>query len=261
MFTIKQFILCAWIAFVSIFAFPNLVSAQTISKGIKNVVLVHGAFADGSSWSDVISLLQAKGYHIIAVQNPLTSLEDDVAATQRAIALMDGPVLLVGHSWAGMVISVAGNDPRVAGLMYISALIPDDAQSVADVSKPYPGAPGGAELRPDASGFLSLTRKGIEEDFAQDLPADQRSVLFSTQVPWAASATTQKVYNVAWRTKPSWSIVASNDRMVNPELERAEAKMIKATTIELASSHVPMVSQPGKVADFIVEAAQNLPVN
>ena len=259
MFTIKKFRLYALKAFMAMLILSNPAKSQIVQKGISNIVLVHGAFADGSSWADVVSVLQVKGYHVAAVQNPLTSLEDDVAATQRAIALMDGPVLLVGHSWAGMVISVAGNDPKVAGLMYISALIPDDTQNVADLSQHYPAAPGGAELRPDASGYLSLTRKGIEEDFGQDLPAAKRSVLFSTQGPWAASSTTQKVYGVAWKNKPSWVIVATNDRMISPELERAEAKMIKATTIELTSSHVPMVSQPDKVAAFIVEAAQNLP--
>ena len=258
MFTIKQLTLCALIAPVAMLSSPFSAESQSVPKGIKNVVLVHGAFADGSSWSNVISLLQAKGYHVTAVQNPLTSLEDDVAATKRAIALMDGPVLLVGHSWAGMVITEAGNDPKVAGLMYISALIPDEGQSVSEVSQPYPAGPGSAEFRPDASGFLSLTLQGIEEDFAQDLPAAKRKVLFSTQVPWAAPATTQKVYNVAWKTKPSWCIVATNDRMINPELERAEAKMIKATTIELKSSHVPMVSQPGNVVAFIAEATQKL---
>ena len=130
---------------------------QLDSEGIKNVVLVHGAFADGSSWSKVISLLQAEGLNVIAVQNPLTSLEDDVAATKRAIALMDGPVLLAGHSYGGMVITEAGNDPKVAGLLYVCALIPDDGQSVADVVKAFPAAPGSAEFKPDASGFLSLS--------------------------------------------------------------------------------------------------------
>jgi len=232
--------------------------SKSAPNGIKNVVLVHGAFADGSSWAEVIARLQDKGYHVIAVQNPLTSLEDDVAVTKRAIALMDGPVLLVGHSWAGMVISAAGNDPKVAGLFYVAALIPDEGQSVVDVNAPYPAGPGAAEFRPDAEGFLSMTEKGIHEDFAQDLPAAERNVLVATQTPWAASATTQKVHNVAWKTKPSWCIVATNDRMINPEQERATAKMINATTIELESSHVPMVSQPEKVTDFIIKAAQQL---
>lgn len=258
MFTIKQFALCAGIASITLLASPGRAKSQAAPKGIKNVVLVHGAFADGSSWSGVISLLQAKGFNVTAVQNPLTSLEDDVAATKRAIALMDGPVLLVGHSWGGMVITAAGNDPKVAGLMYVSALVPGEGQSVVDVNQPYPAGPGTAEFRPDASGFLSLSLKGIEEDFAQDLPAEKRKLLFATQIPWAGPATAQKVYGVAWKTRPSWFIVAARDRMINPDLERAEAKMIKATTLELNSSHVPMVSQPDKVAAFITEAAGKL---
>ena len=132
---------------------------QAQSKGVKNIILVHGAFADGSSWARIIPLLEAKGLKVIAVQNPLSSLKNDVDATKRAIALMDGPVLLVGHSWAGVVISEAGNDPKVAGLMYIAAFAPDDNQSLSDVAKTFPGAPGNDEVRPDASGFLSLTPK------------------------------------------------------------------------------------------------------
>jgi len=129
------------------------------------------------------------------------------------------------------------------------------------VNAPYPAAPGAAEFQPDAEGFLSMTEKGIHEDFAQDLPAEKRNVLAATQTPWAASATTLKIYDVAWKNKPSWCIVATDDRMINPDLERAEAKMINATTIELESSHVPMISQPDKVADFIVQAAQKLATN
>lgn len=258
MFTIKHRVFCALIAPAAMLMASFSAKSQSAPKGIKNVVLVHGAFADGSSWSEVIALLQARGFTVTAVQNPLTSLEDDVAATKRAIALMDGPVLLVGHSWAGMVITAAGNDPKVAGLLYVSALIPDEGQSVVDVNQPFPAGPGSAEFRPDAAGFLWLTPKGIHEDFAQDLPAAKRKVLAASQGPWAAQATTQKVYGVAWKNKPSWCIVAANDRMINPELERAEAKMINATTIELVSSHVPMLSQPDKVAAFIVKAAQKL---
>ena len=258
MITIKRLMLCALMAPVAILSSSFSAKSQSVPKGVKNVVLVHGAFADGSSWSNVIPLLQARGFNVTAVQNPLTSLDDDVAATRRAIALMDGPVLLVGHSWAGMVITVAGNDPKVAGLMYVSALIPNEGQSVVDVNQPYPAGPGSAEFRADSSGFLSLSPKGIHEDFAQDLPAAKRNVLFATQTPWAAPATTQKVYGVAWKTKPSWCIIATNDRMINPALERAEAKMINATAIELTSSHVPMISQPDKVVAFIAEATQKL---
>jgi pimeloyl-ACP methyl ester carboxylesterase len=237
---------------------PADVKSQSIPSAVKNIVLVHGAFADGSSWAKVIVILQDKGYRVIAVQNPLTSMDEDIAATKRAIALMDGPVLLVGHSYAGLVITEAGMDPKVAGLVYVAALIPDSGQSVGDVNAPLPPAPGGSEVKPDAAGFLSMTAKGIDEDFAPDASPSERKVIFATQVPWAAAATQQKVLNVAWKTKPSWVIVASHDRMINPDLERATAKMIKAKTIEIPANHVVMVTEPKKVAGFIMEAAETL---
>src|SRR5580692_12341084 len=140
------------------------------SAPVKNVVLVHGAFADGSSWSKVIPLLQARGFHVASVGIPLTSFADDVAATKRAIAAEDGPVLLVGHSYGGVVITEAGNNPKVVGLVYVAALAPSDGESVASVTKPFPPAPLGSEVRADAEGFLTVTPKGIGEDFAQDLP-------------------------------------------------------------------------------------------
>jgi pimeloyl-ACP methyl ester carboxylesterase len=237
---------------------PQTAESQSGSQGIKNVVLVHGAFADGSSWAKVIPLLQNNGLNVIAVQNPLTSLYDDVAATKRAIALMDGQVLLVGHSWAGMVISEAGNDPKVAGLLYVCALVPDHDQTVEEVTKPFPPAPGNLEFKQDSSGFLSLSFIGMTENFARDLPPADRKVLFATQVPWAAISTTQKVGNPAWKTKPSWFIVGKNDLIINPELERAGARMINATTIELDAGHIPMVSDPDKVATYIMGAAEKL---
>lgn len=258
--TMEQFTLFAFIASALTFSLPDDSQAMPVRNGVKNVVLVHGAFADGSSWAKVVSLLQDCGFNTIAVQNPLTSLEDDVEATRRAIALMDGPVLLVGHSWGGMVITEAGNDPKVVGLVYVSALIPDEGQSVVDVIQAFPPAPGSAEFQEDTSGFLSLSLKGIHEDFAQDLPPSARRVLFATQVPWAKGALIQKVSNIAWKTKPSWVIISSEDRMINPELERAEAKMIHATTLEINSNHVPMISDSRKVANFITEAAEHLSI-
>jgi len=253
MINIKQK-LCAGIlmAAAALLSFTPLAQSQAL----KNVVLVHGAFADGSSWSGVVSLLQAKGYNVIAVQNPLTSLEDDVAATKRAIALMDGPVLLVGHSYGGMVVTEAGNDPKVARLVYVCALIPNDGQSATDVLQPYPASPGSAEFRPDSSGFLSMTAKGINEHFAQDLSPKERNIIFATQGPWAIKATTTKISTAAWKQKPAWMVIGTEDHMVIPQLARAEAKMINAKTTELKSSHVPMVSMPEKVAAVIMDAAK-----
>lgn len=225
-------------------------------SAIHNVVLVHGAFADGSSWAKVISLLSSQGYHVIAVQNPLSSLADDVAATKRAIAMQDGPVILVGHSWAGMVITQAGSDPKVAGLVYVAAFAPDEDQAISDVTKGYPDAPGLAEGKPDAAGYLSLTRRGVDEDFAPDLPAAERTIVYATQGPWNSKALGDKVTSAAWKTKPSWYVVAAKDRMIAPEYERAAAKQIHATTTILKSSHVAMLAQPRAVAAVIVDAAK-----
>jgi pimeloyl-ACP methyl ester carboxylesterase len=225
------------------------------TQGVRNIVIVHGAWADGSSWSKVIPLLQARGLHVVAVQNPLTSLADDVAATKRAIALQDGPVLLVGHSYGGVVITEAGNDPKVVGLVYVAALVPSDGESAASVTKSFPPAPLGSEVRADAEGFLTLTPKGIAEDFAQDLSDNEKQLLTATQSPTAAAVFGATVTTAAWKTKPSWCVIASNDRAVSPELEKAEAAAIKATSITVPSSHVPMLSHPNEVADLIEQAA------
>jgi pimeloyl-ACP methyl ester carboxylesterase len=237
---------------------PQAPGLQTAEKGVTNLVLVHGAFADGSSWAKVIPILQAKGYNVIAVQNPLTSFEDDVAATQRALDLMEGPVLLIAHSYGGMVITEAGNDPKVKGLVYVDALIPDDGQSAVDVIQPYPPSPGNTEFQQDAAGYLRLSYKGIDSHFAQDLPPEERGVLYATQIPWAAKGSLTKISKAAWKNKPSWCVIGLNDETIPATLTKAEAKMINATTLELESSHVPMLSQPNKVASFIISAAQSL---
>ena len=232
--------------------------SQSNSSEIKNVVLVHGAFADGSCWSKVIPLLHAKGYNVIAVQNPLTSLANDVAAARRGIAQMDGPVLLVAHSYGGMVISEAGNDPKVAGLLYVAALVPEGGQNANDVNASMPTTGVEKEFRVSSDGFVSLSMKAVNEYFAPDASPEERILIYATQVPLAASAGEEKVPSPAWETKPSWFIVAAQDKVINPDLERFKAKLIRATTIELVSSHVPMISQPEKVTDFIIGAAQKL---
>src|SRR5882757_645229 len=229
-------------------------SETAAAPTVRNVVLVHGAFADGSSWAKVIPLLEAKGLHVTAVQNPLSSLADDVAATKRAIAMQKGPVILVGHSWAGMVISEAGNDPKVTGLVYVAAIVPDEGQSTGDVVKPYPPSPGLAEAKRDAAGFLSLSRKGIDEDFVPDLPPAERAIVYATQGPWNSACLAEKVSIPAWKTKPSW-LIAVDDRMLPPEYEQAVSKHIRATITTLPAGHVPMLSKPEEVAAVIVEAA------
>jgi pimeloyl-ACP methyl ester carboxylesterase len=213
-------------------------------QGVKNIVLVHGAWADGSCWSRVIALLEAKSFHVVAVQNPLTSLADDVAATKRIIALQDGPVILVGHSYAGVVITEAGNDPKVVGLVYVAAFAPGDGESINSVSKPYLPAPLGSELRPDAQGFLTATPKGIAEDMAQDLPEGEQASVFGATVTTAA-----------WKSKPSWALIAGNDRAIPPEPEKDEAAAIKATSITVPCNHLAMLSHPREVAELIEQAA------
>jgi pimeloyl-ACP methyl ester carboxylesterase len=231
-------------------------SAQTsAAQPAKNILLVHGAWADGSSWSKVIPRLTAAGLNVVAVQIPLTSLADDVAATERAIALADGPVLLVGHSYGGAVITEAGNDPKVVGLVFVSAFAPDTGESSLSLATANP-TPAGAELRPDANQlFFKLTPTGIFDDFAQDLSRIEKTILNVTQVPTAAAALGAPATNPSWRNKPTWFVIAANDRTVSPQLEAMEAKRMNATTITVSTSHVAMLADPEKVADFIKVAA------
>lgn len=232
---------------------PLAAAAQ--GKPQKTVVLVHGAFADGSSWEKVIPLLQAKGLKVVAVQNPLTSLSDDVAATKRALDASTGPVILVGHSWAGTVITEAGAHDKVGALVYVAAFAPDAGQSSNDLGKGGPPPPGSANIRPDAAGFLYLTPEGVAKDFAQDLPPGETRVMAVTQGPIFGKTFDEKVTNAAWKSKPSWFIVAEKDRMIQPDLERAMAKKINAKTTTLPTSHVPMLSRPNDVATVILAAA------
>jgi len=256
--TINQIMATALVGAVSIISQSQDGLAQSKLKGIKNIVLVHGAFADGSCWTKVVTRLQAKGYNVLAVQNPLTSLADDVAAAKRAIARMDGPVLLVAHSYGGMVISEAGKDPKVAGLVYVAALVPEDGQSGNDVNAMMPTTGVEREFQVSPEGFASLSMKAVNENFAPDVTAEERKLIYATQIPLHAGAVDVKVYSPAWQTKRTWYIVATQDAVINPDLERYKAKLIKATTIELKSSHVPMISQPDKVTAFIISAAQAL---
>lgn len=244
-------------------ALATALVAQTshAADGVRNVVLVHGAWADGSSWAKVIGLLEKAGLHAVAVQNPLTSFDDDVAATKRAIALQDGPVILVGHSWGGVVITEAGSDPKVAGLVYVAAFAPDVGVPVGDLGKGFPEPPGAAELRADAQGYLTMTTKGVMESFAPDLPVAQRKIIAATQGATNSSVFGAKVSNAAWKDKPSWYVVAANDRMISPDLERQSAATIKANTITLPSSHVAMLSHPAEVAKLIIDAARTAPAN
>jgi pimeloyl-ACP methyl ester carboxylesterase len=182
------------------------------THAMRNIVLVHGAWGDASNWSKVIPLLEAKGFQVVAVQNPLTSLADDVASTKRALALQDGPVLLVGHSYGGAVITEAGNDPKVIGLVYVAGFAPDAGQAAGDLGKEFPTPPGLGELRPDAFGFLSLTAKGISEDFGQDLSDAEKRMIIATQHPTSGAALGGKVTTAAWKLKPTCSRSLSKSR-------------------------------------------------
>src|ERR1700751_319841 len=229
------------------------VMAQNAS--VKNIVLVHGAFADGSSWSKVIPLLQAKGLHVTSVGTPHTSFADDLAATKRAIAAEDGPVILVGHSYGGVVITEAGNDPKVAGLVYVAAFAPDANQNITEISKPFPPPPGLNMVKPLTDGFILLTPEGIETAFAQDLPKEEKALILADQPQTAGAIFGAKPTAAAWRDKPTWYIVSSNDRMIAPEQEKSMAKQMNATTTVLPSSHVAMLSHPKEVAKVIEDAA------
>lgn len=241
---------------IAAFLAANVVQAGNDSAiKTRNVILVHGAWADGSSWSKVIPMLERRGFHVTAVQLPLTGLTDDVATVKRAIDLEPGPLLLVGHSYGGIVITEAGNDPKVSGLVYVSAFAPDSGQSVFSLNALVPATPINPEIRLNG-GFLSLTREGIAADFAQDLPDREKRTLAATQGPVAATAFGTAVTAPAWYTKPSWYMVASEDRVIAPRLEAMMAQTINAETTTVRSSHVIMLSRPDAVADVIEHAAR-----
>ena len=224
---------------------------------IKNIVLVHGAFADGSSWNKVIRLLQAKDYNVTAVQQPLTSLEDDVAITRHVLSMQEGPAVLVGHSYGGVIITVAGNAPNVAGLVYIAAYAPDEGESISELKAHADSAPGGAHVRPDNQGYIWIDRKAFPEFFAGDVDPEEARVMAAVQMPWKVPA--NKISNPAWRSRPSWYQISERDLMISPELQRFMAKRIGAKTISLAASHASPVSCPRQIADLIMDAAVNSP--
>ncbi|MGB7100744.1 MAG: alpha/beta hydrolase [Xanthobacteraceae bacterium] len=228
---------------------------------VKNVVLVHGAWADGSSWSKLIPLLQAKGLYVVAVQNPLSSIADDVASTNRIINAQDGPVLLVGHSYGGAVITEAGNSAKVAGLVYVAAFAPDVGETLGSMGQKYPTPPGSSTIQPIEDGFLLLTRKGVVENFGQDLAPDLQSLVFATQGATHGAVLGTPIKTAAWHTMPSWFVIAANDRMISPDQEKDTAKRMGAKTLTLPTSHLPMLSQPEKVANFVIEAAASLDAN
>jgi len=227
---------------------------------VKNVVLVHGGFVDGSGWQGVYKALKKSGYSVTVVQNPTFSLADDVAVTKRALATQNGPAILVGHSYGGVVITEAGNDPKVAGLVYIAAFAPDKGESVSALIKdPPPGAPV-PPILPPQDGYLFLDKTKFAASFAADVSPDLAEFMADSQVPWGVEALSGAISQPAWKTKPSWYLVSTEDRMIPPDAQRAMSKRAGSTVVEVKGSHSVYVSQPQAVASLIETAAKGVAV-
>jgi len=232
------------------------VPARSAELAAKTAILVHGAFADGSSWQKVIPLLAKAGLKVVAVQNPLDSLENDVAFTKRAIKEAEGPVVLVGHSWAGVVITEAGNDAKVRSLVYVAAYAPDTGQALRDVLAKYPASEARKSFLQDEEGYLRLSTEAAAKYFAPDLPSSEQQLIAAVQGRYHVRTSTAPVSRAAWRDKPTFTVVSTKDLIIAPQMQRDQVKAAKATAIEVASSHVVMLSHPKQVADHIIRAAK-----
>src|SRR6266581_4305429 len=235
-------------------AVPTAHARSTPPAKATNVVLVHGAWADGSSWAEVIPYLQAAGLKVTAVQNPLTSLADSVAATRRALALQDGPTILVAHSWGGTVISETGTDPKVTALVYVAARAPDAGEDFVALSGKFPTGAVRAGIQ-EHDGFTKLSEDSFLKYFANGVAPKKAEVLYAVQGPTAASLFGGRTTAAAWHSKPSWYAVSKLDQTINPDLERILAKRMNATTVELEAGHLSLVSHPKEIADLILAAA------
>lgn len=225
---------------------------------MKNIVLVHGGFVDGAGWEGVYKILKQHGYTVSIVQNPTISLEEDVAVTKRTLATQDGPTVLVGHSYGGAIITEAGNHPKVSALVYIAAFAPDNGESVGSlIQNPPPGAPV-PPILPPQDGFLLLDKAKFPAAFAGDVEPEKAAFMADSQVPWGIGATTGTITEAAWRTKPAWYLLTTEDRMIPPDAQRAMAKRAGATVVEVKGSHAIYVSQPKAVADLIEQAATSV---
>ncbi len=233
----------------------SVVGFAAQAADVKNIVIVHGALADGSGWRKATDILEKRGFNVTVVQEPITSLEDDVAATDRVLALQDGPTLLVGHSYGGMVITEAGNNPNVAGLVYVAAFQPDKGESLLSLASSKPA--GSMDIRETKDGkYLYLDPAAFANDFAADLPKEEVAFWARSQVFASKEAFSAKVGDPAWKSKKSWAVVATEDRSINPELERDMAKRANSQVTEVKGSHAVFASQPELVADFIESAAK-----
>ena len=222
------------------------------------IALVHGGFVDGSGWEDVYRILKKDGYRVSIVQNPTTTLADDVAATKRVIAEQKGPVILVGHSYGGVVITEAGNDPSVAGLVYIAAFAPDRGESVASLIKDAPPGAPVPPILPPQEGFLALDKLKFAASFAADVAPEKAEFMANSQVPWGVDALNGAVTEPAWKAKPSWYLVATDDHMIPPAAQRVMSKRAGSSVMEVKGSHAVYVSQPEAVAELIKKAAKSL---
>jgi pimeloyl-ACP methyl ester carboxylesterase len=232
---------------------PRLARAAGVLEA-RNIVLVHGLFADGSCWSEVIARLQAAGLNATAVQNPLTTLDEAVAETQRVLDRQDGPTVLVGHSFSGMIVTEAGVDPKVSALVYVAARAPDAGEDYAALAKTFPTPPATAGIVFDGDEGR-LSEAAFLRDFAGDLPEARARVLYAVQQPFHKALLTAKTTHAAWRSKPSFYAVSTDDRTINPDLERFMAKRMGATTIEVKASHLSLISHPQEITDLILQAA------
>src|SRR5262245_23393262 len=230
--------------------------AQAPEGAVKNIVLVHGAFADGSSWGKVIPILESRGFHVTAVQNPLTSLGEDVNATRRILALQDGPTILVGHSWGGAVISEAGEDPKVVGLVYVAAFVPDAGVSANQTRTPFGPTPGQQAIQVDSQHFASMSAEGILNSFAEGLTMPERQLVLAVQGQIYGPMLDEKLTHAAWKSKPSWHLIATKDRTLSPAMEEAGAKKAGGVAVSIPTCHVAMLQEPQRVADLITEAAK-----
>ena len=235
-----------------LFAMSVTVQAQT---PIKNIVLVHGAFADGSGWQGVYKILIKRGYHVSVVGNPNTGLADDVAATKRVLALQKGPSILVGHSYGGAIITEAGNDSNVVGLVYVSAFVPDANETLLSLSEAGPPRPNSGIL-PPVDGFIWYDKAKFHSGFCADLPKEQADFMADAQVPLAASAFGTPITQAAWKTKPSWNVVSTEDQTIPPDGQRVMAKRAGSKITEVKGSHAVFIAQPKAVADVIEAAAK-----
>jgi pimeloyl-ACP methyl ester carboxylesterase len=232
---------------------PRAANAQAVSP-VKNIVLVHGLFADGSCWSEVIARLQPKGFQVTSVQNPLTTLDDAVAEAQRVLDRQDGPTVLVGHSFSGMIVTEAGVHPKVSAVVYVAARAPDAGEDYTELAKKFPTPPASAGIVFDGDEGR-LTEAAFLHDFAGDLPEAKAKVLYAVQQPFHKALLSGKTKNAAWRSKPSFYAVSTEDRTINPDLERFMAKRMGAKTIEVKASHLALISQPDAISNLIVAAA------